>query len=216
MNIFTVLLILHIIAGSISVLIGTFIVLTKKGDKRHKLFGNIYYFSLLITAIFALPMSYLHSNIFLFIIGVFTSYMILTGKRYLQIKKIEDVKKFDWVLSIVMILFGATFLVIGSKSIINGNTFGIVVLVFGMISVLFVYQDYVNYRGKSKVKNYWLTTHLQRMVGSFIASTTAFLVVNNTFLPGLVAWLLPTILLVPLIIVWSRKYQIYQPTNRLL
>ncbi len=174
MDFFTVLLILHIIAGSISVLIGTFIVLTKKGDKRHKLLGNIYYFSLLITAIFAMPMSYLHSNIFLFIIGVFTSYMILTGKRYLQIKKIEDVKKFDWVLSIVMILFGATFLVIGSKSIINGNTFGIVVLVFGMISVLFVYQDYVNYRGKSKVKNYWLTTHLQRMVGSFIASTTAF------------------------------------------
>lgn len=107
-----------------------------------------------ITAIIALSMSYLHSNILLFIIGVFTSFVILTGKRYLQIKKIEDVKKFDWVLSIVMFLFGATFLVLGCKSIINGNTFGIVVLVFGIISVLFVYQDYVNYRGKSKVKYY--------------------------------------------------------------
>jgi hypothetical protein len=46
------------------------------------------------------------------------------------------------------------------------------------------------------------------MTGSYIASSTAFLVVNNTILPGIIAWLIPTVLLVPLIIMWSRKNEI--------
>ena len=40
------------------------------------------------------------------------------------------------------------------------------------------------------------------MVGTYIASITAFLVVNNTILPGLVVWLAPGVLLTPLIFYW--------------
>jgi type IV secretory pathway component VirB8 len=46
------------------------------------------------------------------------------------------------------------------------------------------------------------------MIGAYIASITAFLVVNNTILPGVVAWLLPTAVLVPVLIKWSRKYAV--------
>jgi len=52
-----------------------------------------------------------------------------------------------------------------------------------------------------------LVTHLQRMIGAYIASLTAFLVVNNTILPGVIAWLLPSVLLVPFIMAWSKKYK---------
>jgi hypothetical protein len=55
--------------------------------------------------------------------------------------------------------------------------------------------------------------HLQRMIGSFIAALTAFLVVNNNILPGIVAWLLPTIILVPVIILLSQKLQILSDPN---
>jgi hypothetical protein len=46
------------------------------------------------------------------------------------------------------------------------------------------------------------------MIGAYIASITAFLVVNIDFVPGAILWLLPTFLMVPLIIVWSNKYKI--------
>ena len=46
------------------------------------------------------------------------------------------------------------------------------------------------------------------MMGSYIAAMTAFIVVNNTILPEIVAWLLPTVIVTPLIIKWSRKYKI--------
>jgi hypothetical protein len=73
---------------------------------------------------------------------------------------------------------------------------------------MFALQDFKNFRNKSKVKNFWLTTHIQRMTGSYIASATAFLVVNNTILLGVISWLLPTAILTPLIVIWVRKYQV--------
>lgn len=207
MSIFTILLTIHIILGSLSLLLGLFVLVTKKGDKRHQTIGIFYFYSMLGAALISLPMSIMKSHIFLLIIGVFTTYMLLTGKRYLQKKRHNEVKILDWTLTAIMGIFGLCFLFFGGKSLVNGNLFGIVLIVFGLVSSLFVFQDYSNFRGKSSVKNYWLTTHLQRMMGSYISTTTAFLVVNNTLLPSIVAWLLPSAALVPFIIIWSRKYQ---------
>lgn len=208
MDFFKILLTTHIICGGISLVLGLIIMLSKKGDKRHRLIGNIYFVTMLAAAVVAFPMSWMHPNYFLFIISVFTAYMLLSGKNYLKKKSIKDVKLYDWILTVTMLVFGLAFIAFGIYILIKANNFGIVLLVFGVISILFVYKDYQNFTGKSKIKNYWLTTHLQRMIGSYIASFTAFLVVNNTILPGMVAWLLPTIIMVPLIVKWSRKYQV--------
>lgn len=134
--------------------------------------------------------------------------MLITGIRYLN-KNIEGTVTFiDWLLTIVMLLFALAFIVFGLFNLSSGKSFGVVFIVFGSIGLLFSCQDYINFKGKSAIKNYFLTTHLQRMVGSFIASTTAFLVVNNKILPSIIAWLLPTIILVPLIIFWTKKFKV--------
>jgi len=153
-------------------------------------------------------MAYLHPNPFLFVIGVFTSYMLLTGRRALKNKVPADTQLTDWLLTYTMLIFGLVFISFRLFNIIKENYFGTVLVVFGGISLLFVYQDFINFKGKSKVKNYGLVTHTQRMMGSYIASVTAFLVVNNTFLPSVMAWLLPTACIVPLLVFWSRKYKV--------
>jgi hypothetical protein len=153
-------------------------------------------------------MAVLHENIFLFIVGTFTAYMLLSGTRYLKIKSIIDIKKADWALAITITLFGLGFIVLGIMLLIKSVSFGIVLLVFGGICWMFALQDFKNFSNKSRVKNFWLTTHIQRMTGSYIASATAFLVVNNTILPGVISWLLPTVVLTPLIVIWVRKYQV--------
>ncbi len=213
MSLFSSLLYLHIAAGTTSLLMGLVVLFLRKSDRRHKLLGNIYFFSLLIASIVAIPMSYLHANAFLFIVSIFTIYMLLTGRRYIRKKSAADVTVVDWSLSTVMAIFGVAFIGFGCFHLLRSNTFGTVWVVFGLIGCLFVYQDWVNYRGKSGTKNFYLTTHLQRFIGSYIATVTAFLVVNNTWLPGTIAWLLPTVLLVPLIVWWSRKYRVARLNN---
>ncbi|MFZ4544067.1 MAG: hypothetical protein ACOYOA_08470 [Saprospiraceae bacterium] len=208
MELFTILLYSHILTGGTSLLLGSYILATKKGDQQHKLLGNIFFYSMLISAIIALVMSMMHTKYFLFIIGIFTSYMLLSGKRYLQKKQVTDVEIMDWLITAMMLIFGFGFIGFGVYLLINSNNFGVVMFVFGFISMTFVLQDYNNFTGKSKIKNYWMTSHIQRMCGAYIASATAFLVVNNHILPNVVAWLLPTLIIAPLISKWSRKYGI--------
>ena len=208
MTLFKTLQFIHIAGGTTSLLLGIIVLSLKKGDKRHKWLGNIYFYAMLIASIVAIPMSYLHPNYFLFIVAIFTIYMLLTGYRYLSKKKIEDVSYIDWLLTAGILVFGFAFIGFGIYHIVKQDYFGIVLLVFGTICLLFAKKDYENFTGKSNVKNYWLTGHIQRMMGSYIASTTAFLVVNNTVIPNIIAWLIPTFLIAPLITRWSKQHEI--------
>jgi uncharacterized membrane protein len=215
MNIsFKLLLIIHIAFGSIGLLTGLFNIIQKKGDKSHKIFGSVFYFSMLLAGFSSLMLSCLHPNYFLFMVGLFTLYMVSSGQRYIKQEQHEGqkIEKLDWVISIIMFIAGILFIGLGVWSIIKSNLFGLVFLAFGGLGLLFVWQDFLNFTNKPSIKNYWLIGHLQRMVGAFIASMTAFLVVNATYLPGtipgFVYWLLPTIIFTPLIIKWSKKYQV--------
>jgi len=205
MDLFKTLFATHVVCGGTSLITGLLLLLLPKGDNKHIWMGNIYFIAMLTASLVALPMSCLHPNFFLFIVGVFTIYLLVSGKRYLKKKKPEDVKLFDWVLTGTMFVFGILFIGFGMYNLLKGNYFGIVLLVFGSIGILSAYQDNVNFKDKSSVQNFWLTTHLQRMTGSYIASATAFLVVNNKILPGIIAWLLPTIILAPFIIKWTKE-----------
>ncbi len=210
---FKLLLIIHVTGGMIGLLIGSIIMCLKKGDKRHRLLGKIFAIAMLSAAIPSLMLAYLHPNYFLFIIGIWTIYMTLTGYRALRFKKEQkaNYQWFDFLISGGMFCFALIFLALGIFNLIRHNSFGVVFVVFSGLALLMVYQDSVFYRGKSKFKNNWLIVHLQRMIGTYISSATAFLVVNNTFLPAVLAWLLPTVILVPFIVKWSKKYGIVLP-----
>lgn len=205
---FTILLVIHIIAGSLGLVVGTINIVRKKGDKLHKSIGIIFLYGMLINGFAGLLLSIIHTNYFLFIIAVFSIYLVGTGQRCLSFKqwnKNQKPKTIDWFLSLAMLIFALGFIGFGIYTITNGNDFGTVMIVFGVISLLMVLKDFKNYRGKSEIKNQWLLTHIQRMVAGYIAAITAFIVVNNTILPNVIAWLLPTIILTPLIYYWSRK-----------
>jgi len=211
---FKIILILHILGGATGLFTGTINISRHKGDKVHRLIGSVFMYAMLTAGFSALVLSALHPNFFLFIVGVFTLYMTATGRRFLFFKKHSDqkIQAIDWFLTITMLTASIVFIVLGALKLFKGNTFGIALIIFGILGIRFTRTDITNYRGKSKIKNYWLTGHLQRMTGSYIAALTAFLVVNEDFIPDIfpafLAWLLPTIVLVPLIIIWTRKYKV--------
>ena len=215
MTAFKIFLWIHIVAGGTGLLSGTINIIRKKGDKYHRLAGQFFFYGMIAAAISALVLSILHPNYFLFIVGVFTFYMVSTGKRYLFLKETAEgqrVQLIDWLLTIMMIVFGIVFILFGTWHLIKQQSFGTVFIIFGSIGLTMAITDIKNYTGKSEYRNTWLLVHLQRMTGAYIASFTAFLVVNNTYLPGIIAWLLPTLLITPLIFKWSKQYAVKKKT----
>jgi len=212
--IFKTLLTIHIIGGATGLVTGMINVARRKGDKGHRTIGKVFFISMLIAGISSLILSYLHPNYFLFMVGLFTLYMVGSGQRYLKHKQRgrQDIEKIDWAISIIMLFAGLLFIGLGIWSILKSNLFGLVFVTFGSLGLLFVWQDILNFNNKTSIKNYWLIGHLQRMTGAFIASMTAFLVVNAKYfpdiIPELVYWLIPTIIFTPFIVKWSKKYQV--------
>lgn len=213
---FKILLVIHVIAGSIGLFTGTINIIRKKGDNVHRLVGQLFVYGMLINAVAGFLISVINKNAFLLVIAVFSFYMTGTGQRILSLKRIDkgqQAKRIDWILSLTMIFFALCFVIFGVYLKVNDNNLGTVLIVFGAISTLMARKDIKTYQGNIKYKNYWLLIHIQRMVGAYIAALTAFVVVNNTYLPPLIAWLSPTVILTPLIFYWSRKNAIKSVTK---
>ncbi len=210
--VFKMFLILHIVGGSVGLLTGMINILRKKGDKNHKLVGKIFLISMLSAGISSLILASIHPNYFLSMVGVFTLYLVGSGQLYLKGYNNTTSKIIGWTITILMLLAGILFVGIGVLDLAKTNLFGLVFVSFGCLGLRFVQQDFKNYKGQSSIKNYGLVAHLQRMTGGFIAALTAFLVVNAKYfpeqLPSFLYWLLPTIVLTPLIIKWSRRFEV--------
>lgn len=204
----SIILLLHIVGGSIGLISGMFIIFLRKADQRHQILGKIFSYALGFSMLASFAISMPKKDIFLFCIGVWTLYMIVTGNRVLKLKNLEAVANIDYFLSGTMLVFGVSLIGYGILQLISQQSMSVVSILFGLISLFLVYNDIKLYRGQTNFKNAYQLAHIQKMMGSFIAALTAFIVVNNTMLPGLIAWLLPTMVLTPLIVMWSRKWAI--------
>ncbi|CAM4117021.1 hypothetical protein EWU23_03295 [Cytophagaceae bacterium 50C-KIRBA] len=210
-EVFFILLCLHIAGGGLGLLMGTLILFLRKGDRNHRKLGLLFYGGMCLAGATSLVMAVLHPNYFLFIVGIFTLYMNLSAKRYLRFKKKgQEAQLLDYVISTFMLVFGIVFIAFGIYLLVQAKNFGIVFLVFGSIGLRFVWQDYQFQQSGYSIRLAWLSQHIQRMMGTYIASLTAFLVVNSSifphFIPSFVFWLLPGFIVGPLIGRFVKKY----------
>ncbi len=80
-------------------------------------------------------------------------------------------------------------------------------LVFGLLLTWMSVQDAVKMWRKNWIKNDWLYTHIGRMGGSFIATSTAFILTNIRFEPQWIVWLAPTVIGSPLMASAIKKWK---------
>ncbi|MCB9224912.1 MAG: DUF2306 domain-containing protein [Crocinitomicaceae bacterium] len=197
------LVIAHASLGGLALFSGLIALITKKGSKPHRMGGKVFFWSLLFSGCLALLVASLpgHESPFLFAIGIFSIYLILTGYLALRYKNPETNLLLDKIISAVMIVTGIFMIIV---PVLQSGQINIVLTVFGSIGISLAIQDLKLFRNKEKLQKGWLISHLGKMIGGYIAATTAFIVVNQ-FFPPLIGWIGPTVVGTIFIIYWSRK-----------
>lgn len=204
---FNILLTTHIIGGFTSLFMAAVAVLTKTFNfdhKWHKYSGRVYHWGMIVVFVTALPMTYLHPNLFLFLIAIFSYYSAFTGWR-LAVNRKGTPTLVDWGSGFVMALTAVGMLAYGAYLLAIGISDGVTILVFGVIGALMARSDLQKHRAGGLKGKERIIEHLGKMMGATIATLTAFIVTNFVFEPAFVLWLAPTALIVPIIVWWSRQ-----------
>ncbi|WP_430908911.1 DUF2306 domain-containing protein [Maribacter sp. 2-571] len=198
-----ILIYIHAATGGLALLAGLISLIATKGFTLHRRSGLVFYFSMLVSALTALVVATIpnHQSPFLFAVGVFSLYFILTGKRALRFKKKKYDLHWDKRISWMMIVTGILMVIL---PMLVSKTLNIVLCVFAGLGIVFSVRDLLLFKNRDKLQKVWLKLHLGKMMGAYISATTAFVVVNE-LLPGLYAWFLPGLAGGVLIVFWIRK-----------
>lgn len=191
---------LHVVSGFTALVTGLIAMITQKGGRAHKINGLIFFITMLTVSVSAVLVSLQRDNQFLLHIGLFALYQNVSGYRAIK-NKSRKANWLDWSILTIGALNGAYMVA----------TLNIVLAVFGGISLFLAVGDLNIYirttRGLEIPKMAWLRQHIGMMMGTYIATSTAFLLVNlRNFEPYWIPWLAPTMLGVPFLMYMSRKH----------
>ena len=198
------LLPIHILAGTIALLAAVFAICSEKGKKIHINAGRTYYWGMAGIFLTALPMSIITSNVFLFLIAFFSFYLAFAGRRFAQNRK-GIASTVDWIAVGLMIAAGLGMWVLAVFYSIENNSQYITLSVFGFIAIALGYTDFKTYKQQEATGKKRIARHLTNMLAGTIAVVTAVLVVNVDMEPQWLPWVLPTLLITPVIIYWNWK-----------
>src|ERR1700741_2129010 len=92
-----ILIYIHAGFGGIGLITGIISICIAKGGLLHKKSGLIFSYSMIISALLSLVIARMphHENLFLFLIGIFTIYLVLAGNRALTLKRKTVADKID-------------------------------------------------------------------------------------------------------------------------
>lgn len=199
-------LIIHVASGFTALLSGLIIFILKKGGRNHKTIGRVFFYAMLLVVFSAIVVAVINSNLFLILIAGFSLFMNYSGYRSIKNKSLKP-NFLDWTILIIGTV--NTFLMIYSMNII--------LMVFGGISVALVIKEFRTFikttRNQPIPKMAWLKRHIGMMMGTYLATITAFIVTAGPrtswyemIQPQWLPWVLPTIILTPMIAFYTRKY----------
>lgn len=194
---------IHAPLGGIALLTGGISLIVKKGNNMHKKSGKIFFFSMLFSAISAFIISVLpnHESPFLFSIGLFSTYFLISGLRSLKFKQREFQLKTDKIIAYLITLTGIVMIL---YPVILHSKLNIILSVFGVVGIVFGLRDLKLFKDIKRLKKNWLKLHLGKMTGGYIAAVSAFFVVNQ-ILPGIWNWFVPGIIGSGYITFWMIK-----------
>jgi uncharacterized membrane protein len=210
MSLFFPLLFVHIVCGFTALSTAALALATKKGADFHRAAGRLFVLAMTGILFTAIPLSYLTKNIFLFLIALFSYYLAISGYLYAKHRD-GKARIFAWLASILIVLIGLC-MIVAARYLPTSNDYPSIVLdIFGVFAITNGLADIKMYYQKKAVGRIRITKHLSAMLGATIATITAFTVVNITTHPAFIAWIAPTVVIVPVIYWW--RYRINSGKN---
>ena len=198
------LLTLHIIAGTCALFSAGAAVFTGKGKKWHINAGRVYVVAMAVVCGSAILMSARTGNLFLLLVGLFSFYFAFSGWRFAR-NRSGQASWPDWLGIGTLLVAGISMWLLAGYLLMQGNSQYITMAVFGFIAIILGLGDARLHRQGKAVGKERIARHLASMLGGTIAVITAVFVVNVTLSPPWLGWVLPTIILTPVIIWWSHK-----------
>ena len=195
---------IHIIGGSIALLSAAVAVATKKGGKQHRRFGKWYTAGMLGVFLTAVPLALLKNNVFLFLIALFSFYLVFSGFRFARNKSgVPHVQ--DWIAVTTILLSSVGMTASSFMFYRQGDAQWITLIVFSLIAGGLGISDSVILRNRNATGKNRIARHLTNMLAGTIATVTAVLMVNVATNPAWIAWLTPTVVITPVIFYWNKR-----------
>lgn len=199
------ILIFHVLAGFTALAMAGLALGTGKGGARHRRAGNIYVLAMLAVTLTTFMLVAIRPDLFLLVIGIFSFYLVFTGWRAAMVRDGQP-RIPDHMAGAVMALTGVVMMGLGvGRLISSGGAHPVILLVFGSIGLTLALTDWRDWRAGPVTGKARIARHLTRMLAGTIATITAAVVVNLSFLPALVTWLGPTALITPFIFWWNAR-----------
>lgn len=199
---YTFVLILHICSGFLGLVSGTIAMLKTNNICTHKKVGKVFFYAMVFIFLTSTIMCFLKPNVFLLLVGFFSFYLTCTGYRILQLKNIYKYQLqptfIDYLISFIGIISGVAILFLSVYLFQKQNNFGFVCLFFGFVSLFLGYKDLKKFYIKNTDTFFWMRQHAIRMSGAYVATVTAFIVVNVQMNQSWILWILPGLLIIPL------------------
>ena len=200
-----VLLVIHIGAGSVSLLAAFAALVTAKGGVNHVRAGRVYALGMTGVFLTAVPLALLGADIFLLFIAFFSFYMVFAGWRFARNRR-GLAQPADWVAVALMALTGLGMGAYAVVLAVQGDTQWVTLTLFGFIALGLSLADGLFYRNRQVGYVRRISRHLTNMLAGTIATITAVLVVNVQLAAApWLPWILPTLVITPLIVWWNLR-----------
>ncbi|RZJ88278.1 MAG: hypothetical protein EOO20_14045 [Chryseobacterium sp.] len=166
-------IIIHVVAGSIALLLGILALTSRKGGKWHKRSGDYFLILLIIVVLTGLIGVFIFKrNTFLLIITVLSAYYGFSGYRILQTK--TNKPKWIDILVALISLTSVSYFLYYFKSM--GMYWSPIIIYSTVGALLFIITyDVLRYLIPEKTyRNMWMYEHIFKMIGAFTALLSAF------------------------------------------
>jgi hypothetical protein len=198
---------LHIVCGTIALFVAPAAMVTVKGGLAHRRWGKTYFWMMAVVAATAMVMALYRPIIFLALVAIFSFYFAFRGYRSI-LRKREGPQAIDWLAAILTISGSLGLVALGVHP--PAGVFlpaPLVSITFGFLGMFISGIDIWKFTHPPTDRNVWWYSHMAGMLGSYIATVSAFSAVNFHFLPPVIRWLWPSMVGVPGIFIWIGRYR---------
>ena len=214
------LLFIHVLAGSISLVLFWLPVIVKKGGKIHNQVGKAYVWAMWVVVISAFLLSVINlilqrylSAGFLGFLSVLTAAPLWYAQAILNHKKGINRSYFNQFKVLHSIIFFMGMGLVIWSIILKVQDSAILLMIFGILGMTSFSDAFANYQ-KIQQGEKWIVTHLRGMLSTGIAAYTAFFAFGGrrffsdilTDQWMIIPWVLPSIIGMVGIRFWRKRY----------